>query len=352
MPRQSLQQLPRGVRAVRSRLADGRDALYLYHRATGRRLPPLDDPGFPAALAEAERSIGRAEEADTLRALIAAYRASPEWAGHKPRTQEKAARYLGFLAKVDHLRVADLRRREILTLRDAVAKARGPAAGNAFAQAVAALLAWAVDRDWLEFNPAARIRQLSGGTFATWTEAEYAAAIAALPEHLRRVVVLAAYTGQRRGDLMAMTWAAYDGRAIRLTQEKTGKALRVPCHPDLQAELDAWKASATSTHILVTGTGVPWRRVNLSMGLARSLEAAGLRTPGRDLSLHGLRKLAAVRLAEAGCSAHEIAAITGHDSLKEVERYTARASQERLAEAAILRLPTRLANGKSKPASS
>jgi hypothetical protein len=50
---------------------------------------------------------------------------------------------------------------------------------------------------------------------------------------------------------------------------------------------------------------------------------------------HGLRKAAARRLAEAGCSASEIAAITGHKTLAEVERYTRAADQERLARRAI-----------------
>ncbi|WP_062017988.1 tyrosine-type recombinase/integrase [Gluconobacter japonicus] len=39
-------------------------------------------------------------------------------------------------------------------------------------------------------------------------------------------------------------------------------------------------------------------------------------------SPHGLRKAAARRLAEAGCTTHQIAAITGHRSLAEVARYT------------------------------
>ena len=46
---------------------------------------------------------------------------------------------------------------------------------------------------------------------------------------------------------------------------------------------------------------------------------------------HGLRKTAARRLAEAGCSASEIAAITGHKTLAEVERYTRATDQARLA---------------------
>jgi hypothetical protein len=50
---------------------------------------------------------------------------------------------------------------------------------------------------------------------------------------------------------------------------------------------------------------------------------------------HGLRKAAARRLAEAGCTMHEIAAITGHASLSEVQRYRRAADQARLARAAM-----------------
>jgi hypothetical protein len=51
-----------------------------------------------------------------------------------------------------------------------------------------------------------------------------------------------------------------------------------------------------------------------------------------------LRKAAARRLAEAGCTALQIAAITGHRTLKEVSRYTAAADQERLARDAVKRI--------------
>ena len=46
-------------------------------------------------------------------------------------------------------------------------------------------------------------------------------------------------------------------------------------------------------------------------------------------------KAAARRLAEAGCSVSEIAAITGHRTLKEVSRYTQAADQKTMAKAAI-----------------
>jgi integrase len=53
--------------------------------------------------------------------------------------------------------------------------------------------------------------------------------------------------------------------------------------------------------------------------------------------VHGLRKAASRRLAEAGCTPHEIAAITGHRTLKEVERYTREVNQARLARQAMER---------------
>jgi hypothetical protein len=68
--------------------------------------------------------------------------------------------------------------------------------------------------------------------------------------------------------------------------------------------------------------------------ISRAIREAGL--PAR-CKAHGLRKAAARRLAEAGCSANEIAAITGHKTLAEVERYTRAADQERLARRAIQR---------------
>lgn len=47
--------------------------------------------------------------------------------------------------------------------------------------------------------------------------------------------------------------------------------------------------------------------------------------------LHGLREAAARRLAEAGCTANAIMAVTGHRTLSEVECCTRAAHQVRLA---------------------
>src|SRR5262249_50247167 len=87
--------------------------------------------------------------------------------------------------------------------------------------------------------------------------------------------------------------------------------------------------------ILRTAFGEPFTSNGFGNFMADKIAAAGL--PQRCVT-HGLRKAAARRLAEAGCSANEIAAITGHLTLAEVSRYTKAAEQKRLARAAIQRL--------------
>jgi integrase len=303
-------------KVVRKRLADGSVREYRYPR----HQPPKAPRVAP----------------DSLDALLMAYRQSPEYADLKPTSRAMYAIYLRVLDKAGDTPVSAIRRRDLLALRDAIATTRGRGAATGFVRTASALLTWALDHDWIETHPLAKVRALRGGHLPAWSEAQVAVALAGLPEALRRVVVLGMHTGQRRGDLTAMGWKAYDGATIRLRQTKTGAALVLPVHPELRAELEAWKADRASTLILTSPRGKPWIPVYLSRKMGEAL--AGLGLPG--LNVHGLRKLAATRLAEAGCSAHEIAAVTGHASLSMVQHYTRSADQERLARAAVTRLET------------
>lgn len=53
---------------------------------------------------------------------------------------------------------------------------------------------------------------------------------------------------------------------------------------------------------------------------------------------YGPQKVAVRRLAEAGCTPRQIAAITGHKALSEIERYTRAVDQKKLAEEAMKRM--------------
>ena len=303
-----------GSKVVRRRLADGTIKEYRYTRKAA--------------------SVTR-QAPDSMGALLAAYRQAPEYTRLRDSTKRTYGYYLRHLEDYADVPAREMKRRDLLDARDAIAAASGHGAANVFMRVSATLFNWARDREWVEHSPVDRVRQLTGGHLLAWTVAEADHAAKALKEPLRRAVILARYTGQRRGDLIAMTWADIQADAIRVKQEKTGAELLIPLHPALRVELAEWRKARTSTHILTSGRGKPWKANHLTHEMQAALPAIGLR-PG--LNIHGLRKLAAAELADAGCTTHEIAAVTGHRSLAMVQLYTASAQQTRLAQAAILRL--------------
>ena len=86
----------------------------------------------------------------------------------------------------------------------------------------------------------------------------------------------------------------------------------------------------------IASTGWPaFDSIYFGAWFAEAIDEAGLPD---DCVLHGLRKCAACKLAEAGCSESEITAATGHKTTRMAEEYTKAASKKRQASAAILKL--------------
>jgi integrase len=175
----------------------------------------------------------------------------------------------------------------------------------------------------------------------SWTEAEIEQfeSVHAVGTRARLAFALLLYTGQRRADVVRMGRQHIRNDMLHVKQEKTGVRLEIPIVPELQEILDA-TPSDNLTFLTLT-TGKPFSAEVFSNWFRTVCDAAGL----QHCSAHGLRKAAARRLAESGCSVHEIAAITGHASLREVARYTAAADQRRLATAAMDKVKTRTASG-------
>jgi integrase len=195
---------------------------------------------------------------------------------------------------------------------------------------------------WLDFcvaegfrpdNPASgvKLKLPKSDGFHAWTEAEIAAFKArhAIGSQARLALALLLYTGQRRGDVIRMGPQHIRDGAIYVRQAKTGATLVIPIHPNLQAVLTA--TPCKNLTFLTGRGGRPYNGNDFTMRMRKWCDEAGL----SECSPHGLRKAAARRLAEAGASVHQIAAVTGHRSLKEVARYTQGADQIRLAREAI-----------------
>lgn len=318
----------KGERVVRRTLADGTVKEYHYGPRTGAVKTP---------------------RAQTVAKALADWQRSTEWRSLRPRTTENYIRYSQPLHDaLGQIPLREVKRRHLLEIRDQVAENSGDGAATAVARVAGAFFAWAVDREMVEASPATRLSGgLKKGTLATWSEDQYMQALETFPEHLRRVVMLAAHTGQRRGDLVAMRWDDWDGHAITVSQQKARKQkiVRIPLSAEMNAELARWKADNAywaehdehpmADTILVDARGRSWVAETVTKYFAFEVRRVGLPT---NLTIHGLRKLALVRLAMAGCTPHEIMSISGHETIGMVEHYTRGVRQAELAEQAMNRL--------------
>jgi integrase len=123
-------------------------------------------------------------------------------------------------------------------------------------------------------------------------------------------LLLLLYTGQRAGDVAAMKWERYDGKGIEVRQQKTDELLWIPCHSRLKNALD--RAQRKSEFILTTQLGSGYSDGAFCNMIAEATAQIG----AGQYTAHGLRKNAAIALAEADCTVHQIMAITGHKTWK------------------------------------
>ena len=322
------------------RYRDNRGRLRHYFRRPGyprATLPGLPgSPDFMAAYAAApgrERPpAGRPPRAGSVAALIVAYQASPEFAALSPATQRKQRQLLDVFrvaAGTEPYKLEPARVREVIHVK------AGPEARRNLRKAMLALYAFALDRRWVRDNPVAAVRlpRSKSEGFTAWTDADVAAYRARWPAGTRERLALELLigTGQRRQDIIAMGRQHVAGGRMSVRQKKGGARLRLPVPPALAAELAT--AAAGRLTFLETQAGRPFSEAGFGNWFRRACEAAGV-----SARAHGVRKFTAASLAEAGCSASEIAAVTGHRTLSEVERYTRSADQARLADAALARL--------------
>ena len=330
--------LPKFVQAwVDSR--DDRAYYYLRRRGFPRvRLPGLPwSPSFmaayEAALTGPRTAVGAGRiKPGSVAAVVAAYLDSQAFFASKSAGTQRMRRGIleRFRAAHGDMPFALLPAEWIEALLDS----KPPHAANSWLVTLRSLCDFAVKRGWLRSNPATNIklRPIKGDGFHTLTEDEIAQFEAHHPigTKPRLAFALLLYTGQRRSDVIRMGRQHIKDGVLTVKQQKTGATLAIPVHPHLQAVLDA----TPSEHLtfLVTTTGKPYGGNAFSAQFRNWCDAAGL---PKCCKVHGLRKAACRRLAEAGCSANEIMAISGHATMKELVRYTAAADQARLARNAM-----------------
>jgi integrase len=218
-----------------------------------------------------------------------------------------------------------------------------PNAANNLRKVLHHLLDHGIALGMITTNPVRLTRgfKIKGDGFHTWTEAEVARYIERHPPgtkaHLALMLLL--YTGQRRSDMIRLGWQHVRTDKIAVRQQKTDTPLLLPIALELAQALD--HVPRTNLTFLLNAHGAPFEQGFGNWFRARCNEA-GL----PQCSAHGLRKLAATRMANAGCTERELMAVFGWRSHGEVSRYVRAADQSRLAEQAFEK--ARRAKGEQK----
>jgi integrase len=270
----------------------------------------------------------------SVNALIVSYYRSPEFRGLKASTQTVRRNIVeAFRREHGDKPLARLERDHIRNIIGA--KAETPEAANNLLKTLRLLLNYAVDIGMIAGNAAIGVKRFKsrGEGFHTWGEDEVAQfeAAYAIGTQERLAFALLVYTAQRVADVARMGWQHIRSERIAVRQQKTETPLLLPLHPELARVLTSVPRSNLT--FLVTERGAAFSAAGLSNWFGKRCRAAGL----VHCTAHGLRKVACKRMADAGCTVHEIAAVSGHRSLKEVERYTREFDQARLAGQALQR---------------
>ena len=220
-------------------------------------------------------------------------------------------------------------------------KAATPAAANNLRRMLRAIMKLARKRKMIKVNPMIEIEPIRYKVkgFKDWSDAEIKlfTDCYAMGTRERLALELLLCAAPRRSDAVRLGPEQVLGGRLIYRQKKTGAEIDIPMLPQLEAAIAAMPSFAEQAYFLETQFGDAFTETGFYNWFTEKARKAGV-PKGR--SPHGLRKACCRRLAEAGCSPHEIMSVSGHETLKEVERYTKAVNRARLANSAIATLQT------------
>lgn len=307
-----------GIHKVKGKLADGSAVTYFYAWRGGPRInakPHSREFGieYHRLTRAREDAPGKGNVAE----LIREYLKSPSYQKLRPSTKTS---YDWAIRKIEDeffdLPIRALgekgARKFLLEWRDSFAAT--PRAADMVMAVLSKIIAFAVDREDIPKHPLEKVEKLADSSRRDniWSDDQVEAFKAKAPARMVLALELARWTGQRQGDLLKLTWSAYDGTHITLRQGKTGARVRVKVAKELKALLDAEKAKrdtskVSAVTILTNRMGQPYKE-GFRSSWAKACELAGV----EGVTFHDLRGTFITLAHREGSSIREIAEVSGH----------------------------------------
>jgi integrase len=303
----------KGLHTSYKKLADGTTRVYYYAWKGGPAISAV--PGSPEFVQMfGEATASRVKSQQTLSDLIDYFKDSTDYTSLSFASKRNYDLYLKLIEKkfgaMPVAAVEDKRARgDFKEFRDSFAA--NPRKADYLWTTIARVLSVAKDRGKISVNVCERGGRLyeSDRADIVWSADDIKEFCGVASPQLQAALLLALWTGQRQGDILRLTLSAYDGTHIRLKQSKWKSRIKVRAGDPLKRWLDERvKAKIDAVTILTNSRGKPWTED----GFRTSWDTAFKKTGLGDLHFHDLRGTAVTRLALAGCTVPEIAALTGH----------------------------------------
>lgn len=236
-----------------------------------------------------------------------------------------------------------------------------PPSANRMFDDISKIFAWGMPRGFSETNPAAAIDRIkTGDSYEPWPTWAIEKFVAKGQWHLTRAFLMALYTGQRRADVLGMTFQDVRDGVWDNKQGKTGNDVPVGLHPIAQGIVDdEWEWGKTRglidprRPILRNSRNKAW---GSGFGASWNKEMDRLELKGQTprLTFHGLRTTNATLIASAVAQDPErfggierVQSLLGHHSRRMAEHYARRAKTEQMNNDSVLLIPN-FANPSSK----
>jgi len=302
------------------------------HQGPRIRLPnDQQSPEFWAAIRQAQ-GLPKAAPTDVIKGLIETYYESPNFRKLEKLTQYQYRRY-GDIAITawGSLPPSALMPHHVQAMLDHLSPTPGKA--NNFLAFMRALSAFARPRNLLTQVITEGVKPFAtDGGHRPWTPEQLRAGHEKLTGVIRRGIMLYEYTGQRGSDVVRLGFTDLDEDGFSVRQRKTKREVWCPILPELAEEMRTWEKRPGP--FLLQASGKPYTRKLFweHFDLART-EIPEL----ADVTLHGLRCNAVIRLRRAGLSVGQIGDIVGM-SLATIERYCRFADRKTSGQAALVQL--------------
>jgi len=209
--------------------------------------------------------------------------------------------------------LGQITREKVMSILQNIAETRSPSTANRYLAVLRAALNKAVEWDYIEANPCARLKPYKEppGRVRFLSPEEAEALLAECSRHptLFMFVALALGTGMRRGEIERLRWddVNLEKGTIRVRDSKTRTARFIPVHQEICEML----ARLPRDSELVLG---PFRHKKAFMAACRR---AGL----EDFHFHDLRHTYASWKVQDGVDLRTVAELLGHKTLAMVMRY-------------------------------